>query len=426
MDANESFIALAYADDPADGSVWYLIELDDGTLAWISGWVVALDAQTDPAAIALAVTIPPSPTPTFTLTPSPTLTASPTPTLVPGANARVRHADGAPLWAGPGTSYTLLSTLPDYLPLYVTGRSGDLRWLEVMTFDGREGWVETIRINVLGANLAALPVHLGPPATSTPPPSRLMASDVLVTARDIFARGQQMGNNAGTFIVIGDSTSAGTDQLLPIYCSFAWGNYNLGSYPELRSTIDFFQGSFCAKNMTAQSGFPSGAVLDATWSNPTVCLPNENPLDCELRLRRPGLAIIYLGFMNVRTDTVAYYAPNMDTIVQTLMRQGVIPVLTTLSTRDDVMAGSGYADAIWSINQTIRDTAARYHVPLIDFQTAARALPNQGCMEDGFHLSFRVDGATSFAGDQAIYGKDLRELMTLQMLYDIQTSVMGH
>ncbi|HEX3049484.1 MAG TPA: SGNH/GDSL hydrolase family protein, partial [Aggregatilineaceae bacterium] len=149
-------------------------------------------------------------------------------------------------------------------------------------------------------------------------------------------------------------------------------------------------------------------------------------LDSELRLKRPSVAIIYLGFMNVRTDTVSYYAPNLDTIMQTLIRQGVIPVLTTITTKDDVMAGSGYTDAIWTVNQTIRDTAARYHVPLIDFQTAAHALPDQGCLIDGFHLSYYVDGTTNFTGDETRYGKDLRELMTLQMLYDIQVSVMGH
>lgn len=426
VDANDSFTALAFANDPVDGSVWYLIELEDGTPAWISGWVAAPDERTDPAVIALALTVPPSPTSTFTLTPSLTPTASPTPTLLPGANARVRQPDGTILYAGPGALFTRLATLTDYQPLYITGRSADLRWLEVMTFTGYSGWVQTIDVNVIGADLAVLPIRQGPPVTATPPPSRLLASDVLITARDIYGRGQQMGNNAGTFIVIGDSTSAGTDQILPIYCSFAWGNYNLGSYGELQSAIDFFRGSFCAKNMTAQSGFPSGAVLDATWSDPAVCLPNENPLDCELRLKKPGVAIIYLGFMNVRTDTVATYGPNLDTIVQTLIRQGVIPVLTTLSTKNDIMVGSGYADAIWSINQTIRATAGRYHVPLIDFQAAAQALPDQGCLIDGFHLSFRVDGATNFTGDEALYGKDLRELMTLQMLYDIQVSVMGH
>jgi hypothetical protein len=68
------------------------------------------------------------------------------------------------------------------------------------------------------------------------------------------------------------------------------------------------------------------------------------------------------------------------------------------------------------MNNIIRDTATRYQLPLVEFQRAARRLPNQGCIEDGRHLSYRFDGVVNFGGDEQRFGKDLRELMNLQMM----------
>jgi hypothetical protein len=75
------------------------------------------------------------------------------------------------------------------------------------------------------------------------------------------------------------------------------------------------------------------------------------------------------------------------------------------------------------MNNIIRDAAARYNLPLVDFQPAASLLPGQGCISDGRHLTYGVDGVVNFAGDESRYGKDLRELMNLQMMEALRAYV---
>jgi hypothetical protein len=75
------------------------------------------------------------------------------------------------------------------------------------------------------------------------------------------------------------------------------------------------------------------------------------------------------------------------------------------------------------LNAIIRNAAARYNLPLIELHDALHNLPNQGCVEEGFHLSYRVDGVVNFTGDELIYGKDRRELLTLQMLDALRQTI---
>lgn len=418
VDANQTFSALAYAET-AEG-VWYLIDYRGGTPAWISSWVADRAQGAILDEIVRAATIPPSPTPSPTYTPEP---ATPTPTLLPGANAWIESGGNVNLRSGPGTQYTAISRLAPYTPLYLNGRNAEVTWYQTMTFDGRAGWVSAEFVALYGVNAAGLPVVQVQPEAVVSAPG--VGSPTLQQARTIYQRGQQMGNRANVFIVIGDSTSGGNNITLPFFTAFARGSYNLGNYGYLQDTINFFSGSFGANFLTAQSGFSSSFILDPTWANPAICQPGETPLTCEIRMRKPGFAILYLGIMDMIIGTPEGYSQNLDTIVQTLINNGVIPILTTLTTSDATVAAAGNTQKIEAINRSIRQTADRYQVPLIEFQQAAHGLPNQGCLEDGHHLSFRVDGVINFTGDEQIYGKDLRELLSLQMLYELRQTVIG-
>lgn len=416
VDAHQVFDALAYAHSGDD--VWYLIRYGDDTSAWVSGWVADRAHGAGLEQIALAATIPPSPTPSPTNTPEP---ASPTPTLLPGANAWIESGGAVNLRSGPGTIFASTSRLAPYTPLNITGRNADATWYSCMTFDGRVGWVSADFVALHGVDLANLPLlHLEPTAVSAA--SSSTSSQPL---RTIYQQGQRLGNLANAFIVIGDSTSGGNNAILPFFTAFGRGSYTLGQYSYLQSTIDFFAGSFGATFQTAQSGFATWFVLDPMWANPALCQPGETPLTCEIRLRRPSVAFVYIGIMDMLVGTPESYAQNLNTIVQTLTNSGVIPVLSTLTTSDATVTAAGNAGKIEAINRSIRLTANRYQIPLIDLQQAAHGLPNQGCLEDGHHLSFRVDGVTHFTGDEQIYGKDLRELLSLQMLHELRQTVFG-
>ncbi len=68
---------------------WFLIELPGGSRGWIADSVTDPFNAADMAKVQVAVTIPPSPTPTATATPTPTATATPTetPTATPTITA---------------------------------------------------------------------------------------------------------------------------------------------------------------------------------------------------------------------------------------------------------------------------------------------------------------------------------------------------
>jgi SH3-like domain-containing protein len=427
VDADGVFSARAYTVD-ADGDTWYLIQLPSGRPAWISSQVAAPANDAVLAQIALAVTVPPTPTASDTPTPSLTPTSSPTATLPPGANARVHLDSGVNLRDGPGLDYTRLVTLDPGAPLQLVGRNAAQSWYETRTFDGRMGWIFADLVDAFFIDPAALAVTWTEPVLVAGSNYMSVSAPVYQHMREIYQYGQQVGNRPDSFIIVGDSVSARSPDWSPMFTAFARGTYDLGGYQQLQSTIDFFRasGAYGVDFQTARAGFATHFILDPVWSDPAVCTSGETPLHCEYRNRKPAIAIVYLGLMDMQISTIDLYRQNMETIIRLLMDWGTIPILNTVTLAEGSEIEQRYGATMDQINTIVRQMAAEYRLPLIDFQQAAYSLPSQGCFPDGAHLSFRTDGVDSFNGDEQFYGKDLRELMTLEMMADIKTNVMGY
>ncbi len=404
------------------GEIWYLVAVADANSSWIAG---SLTVGTVPEIDDDVAAVPNSP--------------PQTPTLPPGANAWVNSDARARLRSGPGLHYPPLDAIPPYTPLRLvtaftrlkyTEDEPDNVWYLVQIDDGRYGWIYSDLIATVlddPRNPPLLPTPtVSPDATVVdPPPEIVLPAETVKNARTIYEMGQQMRNRPNRFIVIGDSTSAGNEYTLPAFCAFHWGSYRLGRYERLQNTINQYHKSFCTKNVTLRSGLSSSALLDPLWADPSLCEEGENALECELRRTRPTIALIYIGLVDITYSTTDIFSENLDTILIYLIEHGVIPVLHTVPSSDRMTAARGYIQSMDDLNTIIRDAAARYRLPLIDLRAAAARLPNQGCIEEGFHLSYRVDGVLSFTGDEQIYGKDLRELLTLQMLREIRANVMA-
>lgn len=408
--ASAMFDTLAYTID-AEGDAWYLIELADGTLAWISQWVAGRVDDVPLGLIALAATVPASPTPLPTDTPTATPTITPTATLPAGANARIYPDSRVNLRTGPGLDFDKRGTVDPHMPLQLIGRNPDNTWFEINTFDGRSGWVRGDLITI--EDLSALPV------TGLNPPAGIVVSpDALNKARQIFARGQQVGRRANALIVIGDSTSAASPTRFTFFYSFPRGIYNLGPYGQLQPTVTYFldSGSLGVNFLTAQTGFTTRHILETTWADPAFCQPGETVLMCQIRLSQPVLAIIYIGNIDMMNHDPAAYRQNLAAIIDTLVSSGVIPVLTTFSIDVNDSNNARFVSQFIQHNAIIRELAGQYNVPLIEFRQAAVALPEQGTGGgDSRHLSFRGDGSMDFGEDSRL-GQALRERMTLQML----------
>lgn len=195
------------------------------------------------------------------------------------------------------------------------------------------------------------------------------------TARAIYQRGLQMGNDPHAFSKVGDCQNV-PSMFLTIFDES--GYYRLGEqYAYLQPTIEWFSGSFSRESQAVRRGFNAASVVSPIWADPKVCKPGETPLDCELRLHHPSIAIVSLETW-WRGDT-ANYEMYVRQILEDTIAHGTVPIIATKA--DDL-------EGDHRINATIALLANEYDIPLWNFWRAVQPLPSHGLLADGFHLTF--------------------------------------
>jgi hypothetical protein len=204
--------------------------------------------------------------------------------------------------------------------------------------------------------------------------------EVTDTAREIYRKGVAMGNNPHAFSKIGDCHNVKNAFLGLFDHPDLYDRMN--GINELRDTIDNFKGYFDRDGYATQYGFNAAAVLSPLWADPEVCLPDENPLECELRITQPTFAVISLEFwFSGRTPEV--YERYMRQIIEYTLAQGVVPILATKA--DNV-------EKDHSLNLTTARLAYEYDLPLWNWWAAAQPLGDHGLEHNGddFHLSVQA------------------------------------
>lgn len=201
--------------------------------------------------------------------------------------------------------------------------------------------------------------------------------EVTETAGEIYRKGIEMGNDPHAFSKVGDCQNV--KQAFLGFFDHPGQYENISGIDELRNTIDNFNGYFDRDGQATQYGFNAAAVLSPLWADPDVCLPDENPLECELRITRPTFVLISLEFWFAgRTPEV--YELYMRQIIEYTIDQGAVPILSTKA--DNV-------EEDHSLNLTTARLAAEYDLPLWNWWAAAQPLGDHGIdpYRDGFHIS---------------------------------------
>jgi hypothetical protein len=201
--------------------------------------------------------------------------------------------------------------------------------------------------------------------------------EVTDTARTIYRKGLEMGTNPKAFSKVGDCQNLheyflGRFDNLDIY-QFAW---DIEPY---RDTVENFTGYFDTDGQAARFGFTAASPLSPLQADLEVCLPDETPLECELRLTRPGFVLISLEFpFNGRTPEL--YERYLRQIIEYTISQGAVPILATKA--DNV-------EKDYSINRTVAELAYEYDLPMWNWWAAAQPLGDHGIdpYRDGFHIS---------------------------------------
>ena len=199
-------------------------------------------------------------------------------------------------------------------------------------------------------------------------------------AAEIYQRGVAAGNDPHIFSVVGDCQSE-PNVFLGIYET---NRYSLGdSYQFLQETIDYYRGSFSRKSLAVRDGMSAPTALSALWADKESCQPDESPVACELRVRKPSIMFINLGTNWLPGASAAAYGKYLRQIVEIVIANGTLPVLSTKA--DDVEGGQG-------INKVTAEIAHDYDIPLMNFWAAAQSLPNGGLDSNRDNVYLTPDG----------------------------------
>lgn len=193
--------------------------------------------------------------------------------------------------------------------------------------------------------------------------------------REVYQHGLELGNDPNAFSKVGDCQNVTAYFLMDFDQP---GQYKLGDYGDLQTTIDHFAGSWGRESASVNPGFNVASVLSPMWADPKICEKGENPLKCEYRLHKPSIAIISMEtwWSGRPADEYEKY---LRQLVQFWLDNGVVPIL---GTKADNVEGDN------SINAAIVRVAQDMDVPLWNFWAAVYPLPNHGLTKDGFHLEY--------------------------------------
>ncbi len=191
-------------------------------------------------------------------------------------------------------------------------------------------------------------------------------------ARNIFRKGvEEFGTDPHVFSKIGDCQSH-PNVFLGIY-DMGYEGLLADEDLYLQDAINYFQGSFSIESLAVHDGMSVSSVLTTTWADPAVCEPNENALDCELRLHNPSIMFINLGTNWISGLEMDVYYDYLSEIVEILIERGVLPILS--SKADNVEGGN-------RINQVTAQVARDYDIPFFNFWKSAQGLNNHGLAQD--------------------------------------------
>jgi hypothetical protein len=201
--------------------------------------------------------------------------------------------------------------------------------------------------------------------------------EVTETAREIYRQGLALNVNSKAFSKVGDCQNLheyflGRFDHLDIY-RFTW------LFDDYLETVENFKGSFDTDGQSAKFGFTAASPLSPLMADPKICLPDEAPLECELRLTHPSFVLISLEFpFNGRSAEL--YEQYLRQIIDYTISQGAVPILATKA--DNV-------EKDHAINLTIAKLANEYDLPLWNWWAAAQPLGDHGIdpYRDGFHIS---------------------------------------
>ncbi|HVP65916.1 MAG TPA: GDSL-type esterase/lipase family protein [Anaeromyxobacteraceae bacterium] len=267
------------------------------------------------------------------------------------------------------------------------------------------------------------------------------------------------GLRAPVFMKVGDSITASTSSngvpagyFMVCFDPRSGATVNLGSRPDLAAAVSYWQSVKATSTETPFARVSLAAYPGWSADMSYAGCPNANcPLLEEIAAVEPGTAVVMFGSNDslccgcglTDAQIASIYFYRMRYIVDTLLANGVVPILSSMPPRTDLtqsMAGGcdgkQLGRATLFVNTT-RAIAQARQVPFIDFFREMWPLPNNGLSGDDVHPSVctdtvgetcRFDATPSTCAPSQPwnqYGYNVRNLVTLDALDRVRQVVTG-
>lgn len=250
----------------------------------------------------------------------------------------------------------------------------------------------------------------GGPTPTRYPPGRIhspITPDVAANIRQIFSRGSGLSDDV--FAKVGDSITVSTSFM---HC-FDGGAVLDGR--DLQATLDWFDAAgsspFSRTSIAAGVGWHAGRALEGS----------PNPLVQEISAIRPAYAIVMYGTNDIGFRGIETFADNVLTITDTLLDDGIVPILSSIPARAD-MASIDANVPRW--NMAVRALAQARQIPFMDYHLAMEGLPNRGLGGDGVHPS-ASGNSCDFTAAGLMNGYNVRNLLALEALDRTRSAIEG-
>jgi plastocyanin len=245
--------------------------------------------------------------------------------------------------------------------------------------------------------------------------------------RAIYDSGAAQGRRAGVFAVIGDDMALQNGYLDP----FANPEQNTG-VTTFQSIIDWYnqvdlgdnRSSFDRRSVATGDGWQAQDINNPGRSDGAVCNPGETPLNCESRLIQPAVALISVGLRDAGSTDPDRFRVEIETILQTLISNGVIPVISTIqpnpANEDQVrLMNEALIEAVRNVEAANNTT-----IPLYNLWRAYRQLPGSGLSADNFTPTTAPEGPGLLTPDAiSSYAINLRNHDMLVILEQLRTQI---
>lgn len=253
--------------------------------------------------------------------------------------------------------------------------------------------------------------------------------------RRVHVFGLRRGVRPRVFSFVGDSITAWPgfmDELVTDrvdYGDYHWLADQVSAYRdvEMRTVEGVAYNPLTVESFAVLSGWRVTDVLDPGtrfWEQ--LCKLDETPLECELRNSLPAVTLVMIGTVDVMHTPINEYRRHMDTVVQTILAYGSIPVLSSLPPN---LTGAEHTEAVLEYNRVLLQVADKHQIPVWNYWRALRDLPNQGISADGLHPSSgssASDGGTAvFTTEGLQYGFNVRNLTALLVLDKVYSVVLN-